>query len=86
MAEAVLLTPEQVAKRFQVKERTVLDWLRSGHLPGVKLGRLWRIQPEAVEAFLTAAAPRKEIQRTPAPPARPQGKAARIARRRPSKR
>ena len=33
MAEAVLLTPEQVAKRFQVKERTVLDWLRSGHLP-----------------------------------------------------
>lgn len=64
MAETTLLTPEQVAERLQVKERTVLDWLRAGELRGLKLGRLWRIRPEDLEKFLAAAvapkaAPRK---------------------------
>ncbi|TMB70116.1 MAG: helix-turn-helix domain-containing protein [Chloroflexi bacterium] len=47
-----LLTPEQVAERLQVTERTVYDWLRRGKLPALKLGRLWRIRPEDLEAFL----------------------------------
>ncbi|TMC00018.1 MAG: helix-turn-helix domain-containing protein [Chloroflexi bacterium] len=46
-----LLTPEQVAERLQVTERTVYGWLRRGRLPALKLGRLWRIRPEE-EAFL----------------------------------
>lgn len=50
--EDVLLTPEQVARRLQVKERTVYDWLRIGRLQGLKLGRLWRIRPEDLDIFL----------------------------------
>ena len=50
-----LLTPEQVAERLQVTERTVYGWLRRGRLPALKLGRLWRIRPEDLEAFLERA-------------------------------
>lgn len=48
----ILLTPEQVAQRLQVTERTVYTWLRSGRMRGVKLGRLWRVTEEDVAAFL----------------------------------
>ena len=50
-----LLTPEQVAERLQVTERTVYAWLRRGNLPALKLGRLWRIRPEDLEGFLESA-------------------------------
>ena len=50
-----LLTPEQVAERLQVTERTVYAWLRRGNLPALKLGRLWRIRPEDLETFLESA-------------------------------
>jgi excisionase family DNA binding protein len=50
-----LLTPEQVAERLQVTGRTVYAWLRSGTLPALKLGRLWRIRPEDLETFLERA-------------------------------
>ncbi len=52
-----LLTPEQVAERLQVTERTVYRWLTEGRLKGVRLGRLWRIRPEAFDAFLRANTP-----------------------------
>ena len=39
-----LLTPEQIAERLQVVERTVYRWLNEGRLEGVKLGRLWRVR------------------------------------------
>lgn len=47
-----MLTPEQVAQRLQVTKRTVYRWLGQGRLQGVKLGRLWRVRPEALEAFV----------------------------------
>ena len=50
-----LLTPEQVAEGLQVTERTVYGWLRRGTLPALKLGRLWRVRPEDLEAFLENA-------------------------------
>ena len=50
-----LLTPEQVAERLQVTERTVYGWLRRGTLPALKLGRLWRIRSEDLEGFLESA-------------------------------
>jgi excisionase family DNA binding protein len=34
------LTPEEVAGRLVVPRKTVLDWLRTGALKGVKAGRL----------------------------------------------
>ena len=50
-----LVTPEQVAERLQVTERTVYGWLRRGKLPALKLGRLWRIRPDDLETFLENA-------------------------------
>jgi len=43
MAEQTLLTPSQVAERFQIRERTVTRWLREGYLRGFKLAKEWRI-------------------------------------------
>ncbi len=51
-----LLTPHQVAKRFQVNERTVTVWLRGGHLRGFKVGKEWRISSDDLQAFLEASA------------------------------
>ena len=50
--DAPYLTVEQVAAKLQVSERTVLQWLRAGELPGRKLGRLWRIHPGVLDGFM----------------------------------
>ena len=59
----ILLTPAQAAERLQITERTVYEWLREGRLPGHKIGRLWRIDPKDLRAFLegsrTHGAPKK---------------------------
>jgi excisionase family DNA binding protein len=47
-----MLTPGEVAQQLQVGERTIYEWLRAGELPGLKLGRLWRIRPADLEAYL----------------------------------
>lgn len=51
MAEQ-LLTVAQVATWLNVHPETVLRWVRSGKLPGSKLGREWRFQRADVEAFI----------------------------------
>jgi len=50
-----LLTPTQVAERLQITERTVYEWIRGGKLTALKLGRLWRIRQDELEAFLEGA-------------------------------
>lgn len=48
-----IYTPEQVAKKLSVTKTTVLRWLRSGELKGVRLGhKTWRIREEQLDAFL----------------------------------
>lgn len=47
-----LLTPEQVAKRLQLTPHTIYVWLRAGRLPGIKLGRRWRVKEEDLESYL----------------------------------
>jgi excisionase family DNA binding protein len=47
-----VLTPEQVAERLHISPLTVGNWLRSGKLKGVKVGRLWRVRERDLEAFL----------------------------------
>jgi len=51
-AQDQLLTPEEAAARLKISRLTVGDWLRSGKLKGVKVGRLWRIRENDLEAFL----------------------------------
>ena len=46
------LTPEEVAKQLRVPERTIMRWLRDSYLPGVKLGKEWRIDPQELEEFI----------------------------------
>jgi excisionase family DNA binding protein len=52
MNDGRVLTVNQVAERLQVTPRTVKAWLTDGRLQGIKMGRLWRIRPEAVEELL----------------------------------
>lgn len=47
-----LLTPEEVADLLSVSLKTVGNWLRSGQLQGIKLGRLWRISRPELERFV----------------------------------
>jgi excisionase family DNA binding protein len=47
-----LLTPVEAAARLKVSRFTMGDWLRSGKIKGVKVGRLWRVREKDLEAFL----------------------------------
>jgi excisionase family DNA binding protein len=51
-AEDRLLTPEQVAERLQLSPVTILHWLRAGRLPGVKLGKLWRVREAELQHYI----------------------------------
>jgi len=60
MADEKLLTPEQVAERLQVTVQTIYTWMRSGYLPSVKMGRLWRIHPNDLEEFIKQQKPKED--------------------------
>jgi excisionase family DNA binding protein len=47
-----LLTVEEVAGLLRVDEASVRRWLRQGQLHGVKVGRSWRVDETALQAFL----------------------------------
>ncbi len=51
-SEMLLLTPTDVAKRLQVNERTVTQWLRKGLLRGYKIGKEWRVSADDLGTFL----------------------------------
>ncbi len=56
MVEQRYLTPFDVAKRLQMNERTVTQWLRNGHLRGFKIGKEWRVSELELDAFIEASA------------------------------
>jgi excisionase family DNA binding protein len=56
MVEQRYLTPFDVAKRLQMNERTVTQWLRNGHLRGFKIGKEWRVSDVDLDAFIEASA------------------------------
>lgn len=47
-----LLTPEEVANRLKLNRRTIYRWLRQERLHGVKMGSMWRIPEDEIEALL----------------------------------
>jgi excisionase family DNA binding protein len=55
-----LITPEDAANRLAVSKNTILDWLRSGQLKGVKAGRLWRLRERDLAEFLKEPEPVRE--------------------------
>ena len=50
---ARLFTCNEVAERYRVKVITVWDWIRSGKLSAVKLGRDYRISEDDLQKFET---------------------------------
>lgn len=55
-----LLTFRQAAKSLGVTERTIYNYVIRGQLTAIKLGRLRRIHPDDLAAFITA---RREVRR-----------------------
>jgi excisionase family DNA binding protein len=53
MTDNELLTVEQVADELQMTPQTIRNWIKSGVLPAVKLGHVFRVQRAAVEEMLT---------------------------------
>jgi excisionase family DNA binding protein len=47
-----IYTTEQVAKILQIHPLTVLNYIKSGKLKGVRLGRVYRIRESALQNFL----------------------------------
>lgn len=43
------LTPEEVADLLRVSRRTVYNWLRSGQLPAIRIGKVWRVRREDID-------------------------------------
>lgn len=52
-----MLTPDDVAAVLRVRSEVVRSWLRSGRLRGAFIGRVWRIHPADLEAFVAAHVP-----------------------------
>ena len=47
-------TPDEAADYLKVSPKTIRAWLRLGKLQGLKVGAMWRIPEEALEAFLAS--------------------------------
>ena len=52
-----LLTVEEVAAFLRTTPNTIYRWLRAGKLPGVKLGKEWRIRQETLDSKLAETKP-----------------------------
>lgn len=48
-------TAPEVSKLLGVHYQSVMNWVRSGKLRAVKLGRVWRISKEALAEFVKGA-------------------------------
>ncbi|MHB1415377.1 MAG: helix-turn-helix domain-containing protein [Chloroflexota bacterium] len=49
--ESDLLTVPEVARHLGLHTQTVYRFLRSGQLKGVRIGRVWRVRRQSLEAF-----------------------------------
>ena len=52
MSDTQLLTVEQVAREFQLTSQTIRNWIRSGALAAVRIGHVYRVKREDVDAMM----------------------------------
>jgi excisionase family DNA binding protein len=52
------LTPEEIAAKLRVSIATVRRWIKAGQLPALRVGRQYRVEEPAYEAFLKS----REVQ------------------------
>jgi excisionase family DNA binding protein len=62
-----VMTTEQAARYLQLNRETVKQLLRTGAIPGLKLGRAWRISKTQLDAVFAGGKPAE------AAPAKPKG-------------
>ena len=84
MAGEGLLTIEDLSARLKVSVSTIYGWIHDGRVPYVKLGRMVRFEPAAIENWIRAksredrpgcqAGPGVRGVRQPSEPAGPAGK------------
>ena len=48
----IFLTIEEVAKMLRVADATVYRMVRSGKLPAIKFGKVWRIKKEELRKII----------------------------------
>ena len=58
-----VLTPEQVADELQLSPATVYRLIRSRKLAATRIGRVYRIPREELDAFMLAHSTRPEVRR-----------------------
>jgi excisionase family DNA binding protein len=46
------LTGRELQQKFRISKMTMLRWLKTGTLKGVKVGSRWRFKAEDIEAML----------------------------------
>lgn len=46
------MTPDDIARDLSLPRETVMRKLRDGSIPGRKVGRVWRTEPSAYQAWL----------------------------------
>jgi len=63
-----LLTIPEVAARLRVRPKTVWAWVKTGRLPGVRVGRLWRVRTSDLEAWLERLDRVEAVPAEPGPP------------------
>ena len=49
-----MLSTKQVANQLNVADNTVRQMIASGMLPAVRIGKVFRVQPESVQEYLAA--------------------------------
>jgi excisionase family DNA binding protein len=52
MATERLLTPAEVAEQLQLHPNTVRRFLNEGKIRGKWIGRVWRVEPSAIDEYL----------------------------------
>ena len=52
MIDNRLISAQEVAKFLNVHQMTIYRWLKSNHLPGFKVGGVWRFRREDLNKYL----------------------------------
>ena len=47
-----LLTLAEVAERLQFHPKTIYLWARQGHIPAMRVGRAWRVDPGKLQEWI----------------------------------
>jgi len=60
MPDYVLYTVEEIKDILKVTQRTLYNYIKSGNLKAVKIGKYWRITQADLEEFLVKGTNKKE--------------------------